>query len=118
MRVATAHDAGPATGLFAPGERYPMKTLQLQLRFLIPLLVALVAAALVVLPLLDQLTLRWFSRDLNIRGALVAGALADAIDDAAGSGSTARRATSVSSPSGCARRRTNWCVTAPRFRRR
>jgi hypothetical protein len=35
-----------------------MKTLQLQLRFLIPLLVALVIAALVVLPLMDQLTLR------------------------------------------------------------
>ena len=67
-----------------------MKTLQLQLRFLIPLLVALVVAALVVLPLMDQLTLRWFSRDLNTRGTLVAGALADAIDDAISSGSSAR----------------------------
>src|SRR5262245_50721671 len=67
-----------------------MKTLQLQLRFLIPLLVALVVAALVVLPLMDQLTLRWFSRDLNTRGALVAGALSDAIDDAVNSGSSAR----------------------------
>ena len=51
-----------------------MKTLQLQLRFLIPLLVALVIAALVVLPLMDQLTLRWFSRDLNTRGTAVANA--------------------------------------------
>jgi trehalose 6-phosphate synthase len=67
-----------------------MKTLQLQLRFLIPLLVALVIAALVVLPLMDQLTLRWFSRDLNTRGTLVAGALADAIDDGVSSGSSAR----------------------------
>ncbi|HSC01014.1 MAG TPA: trehalose-6-phosphate synthase, partial [Burkholderiaceae bacterium] len=67
-----------------------MKTLQLQLRFLIPLLVALVAAALVVLPLMDQLTLRWFSRDLNTRGTLVAGALADSIDEAVAGGSTAR----------------------------
>src|SRR5262245_51421879 len=67
-----------------------MKTLQLQLRFLIPLLVALVIAALVVLPLMDQLTLRWFSRDLNTRGTLVAAALSDAIDDALNSGSSAR----------------------------
>ena len=67
-----------------------MKTLQLQLRFLIPLLIALVAAALVVLPLMDQLALRWFSRDLNTRGTLVAGALADSIDEALASGSTAR----------------------------
>jgi trehalose 6-phosphate synthase/phosphatase len=67
-----------------------MKTLQLQLRFLIPLLVALVVAALVVLPLMDQLTLRWFSRDLNTRGTLVASALSDSIDDAGNSGSSAR----------------------------
>ncbi|KAB2873451.1 MAG: trehalose-6-phosphate synthase [Ideonella sp.] len=67
-----------------------MKTLQLQLRFLIPLLVALVLAALVVLPLMDRLNLRWFSRDLTIRGTLVAGALADSIDEAVASGSTAR----------------------------
>ncbi len=67
-----------------------MKTLQLQLRFLIPLLVALVVAALVVLPLMDQLTLRWFSRDLNARGSLVAGTLSDAIDDAVTSRSSTR----------------------------
>jgi len=67
-----------------------MKTLQLQLRFLVPLLVALVVAALVVLPLMDQLTLRWFSRDLNARGVLVAGTLSDAVDDALSSGSSVR----------------------------
>src|SRR5215510_13717193 len=67
-----------------------MKTLQLQLRFLIPLLVTLVIAALVVLPLMDQLTLRWFSRDLNTRGTTVANALSDAVDDALNSGSSAR----------------------------
>jgi trehalose 6-phosphate synthase len=67
-----------------------MKTLQLQLRFLIPLLLALVIAALVVLPLMDQLTLRWFSRDLNTRGTAVANALSDSIEDALNSGSSAR----------------------------
>jgi trehalose-6-phosphate synthase len=67
-----------------------MKTLQLQLRFLIPLLVALVVAALVVLPVMDQLTLRWFARDLTTRGSALAGALSDSIEDGLGSGSSAR----------------------------
>ena len=72
-----------------------MKTLQLQLRFLIPLLVALVIAALVVLPLMDRLTLRWFSRDLNMRGTAVANALSDSIADALASGSAQRLQTLI-----------------------
>ncbi len=59
-----------------------MKTLRLQLRFLVPLILALVAASYLVLPLLDRMTLRWFSRDLNIRGELVANALSDSVGDA------------------------------------
>jgi len=58
-----------------------MKTINLQLRFLIPLVLTLVAAAFVALPLMDQLTLRWFSRDLNSRGALVTNALSETIAD-------------------------------------
>ena len=67
-----------------------MKTLQLQLRFLLPLLAALVVAALIVLPIMDSLTLRWFARDLNIRGALVASTLSDSIEDASDAGRAAR----------------------------
>ena len=59
-----------------------MKTLRLQLRFLIPLLLALVAAAYLALPLMDQLTLRWFARDLSTRGMLVANTLSEPIADA------------------------------------
>ncbi|HEY0337332.1 MAG TPA: trehalose-6-phosphate synthase [Burkholderiales bacterium] len=59
-----------------------MKTLNLQLRFLIPLVLTLVAAAYLALPLMDQLTLRWFSRDLNMRGVLVTSALSDSISEA------------------------------------
>jgi trehalose-6-phosphate synthase len=59
-----------------------MRMLSLQLRFLVPLLVTLVAAAWISVPVLDQLTLRWFARDLNIRGALVTNTLSDAISDA------------------------------------
>ncbi|MBX3622022.1 MAG: trehalose-6-phosphate synthase [Rhizobacter sp.] len=59
-----------------------MKILNLQLRFLIPLVLTLTAAAYLALPLMDQLTLRWFARDLNTRGALVANALSDSISEA------------------------------------
>ena len=61
-----------------------MKLLNLQLRFLLPLALTLVAAAYLALPLMDQLTLRWFARDLNIRGALVTTALSDSITEARG----------------------------------
>ena len=40
-----------------------MKTLRLQLRFLVPLALTLTAAAYIALPLMDRLTLRWFARD-------------------------------------------------------
>ena len=56
-----------------------MKTLRLQLRFLLPLLAALVVAGVVALALMDRLTWRWFSRDLNIRGALVASTLSGSL---------------------------------------
>lgn len=56
-----------------------MKTVRLQLRFLLPLLATLLVAAYLAVPLMDGLTLRWFSRDLNSRGLLVANTLADSI---------------------------------------
>jgi trehalose 6-phosphate synthase len=59
-----------------------LRTLQLQLRFLLPLGATLIAAAYLAVPLLDRVTLRWFSRDLNSRGALVANALSDSITEA------------------------------------
>ncbi len=59
-----------------------MNTLRLQLRFLIPLLLTLGVAAYLALPLMDRLTLRWFSRDLTLRGELVTNALSDSIADA------------------------------------
>jgi trehalose 6-phosphate synthase len=62
------------------------KTLRLQLRFLLPLAITLVAAAYLAVPLLDQVTLRWFARDLNSRGQLVAGTLSDNAADAIASG--------------------------------
>ena len=59
-----------------------MITLRLQLRFLVPLLLVLGGAAYLALPVMDGLTLRWFSRDLNLRGELLTNALADPIAQA------------------------------------
>lgn len=59
-----------------------MKTLRLQLRFLLPLAATLVLAAYLAVPVMDRVTLRWFSRDLNSRGVLVANALSDAVAEA------------------------------------
>jgi trehalose 6-phosphate synthase len=67
-----------------------LKTLRLQLRFLVPLLLTLTAAAYIALPLMDRLTLRWFARDLNMRGSLVANALTESIDDALQQGRDSR----------------------------
>lgn len=67
-----------------------MKTLRLQLRFLAPLFLTLVVAAVIAVPLMDQLTLRWFARDLNIRGQLVTNALAESIVDAQNDGKSWR----------------------------
>jgi trehalose 6-phosphate synthase len=59
-----------------------LSSLRLQLRFLLPLVATLVLAAMLAVPLLDQVTLHWFSRDLNSRGLLVASTLSDSVADA------------------------------------
>ena len=67
-----------------------LKTIRLQARFLLPLLLAMIAAAYVALPLMDRMTLRWFARDINARGVLVANALSDSVGDAMLSGHSDR----------------------------
>lgn len=66
------------------------KTIRLQLRFLLPLALIMVAAAYAALPLMDRMTLRWFGRDLDARGMLVANALSDSIADGMRSHNSAR----------------------------
>ncbi|MFO1329661.1 MAG: trehalose-6-phosphate synthase [Rubrivivax sp.] len=66
------------------------KTLRLQLRFLVPLTLTLALAASLAVPLLDQVTLRWFSRDLNSRGQLVARALSESVARAVADGAGPR----------------------------
>jgi alpha,alpha-trehalose-phosphate synthase [UDP-forming] len=60
-----------------------MKTLGLQLRFLLPLILILAGAAYLAVPVMDRLTLRWFARDLDMRGVLVASALSESVAEAA-----------------------------------
>ena len=56
-----------------------MSTLRLQLRFLLPLTLTLTLTAWLALPLIDNLMLRWFARDVNLRGELLTNTLSDAI---------------------------------------
>ena len=56
-----------------------MSTVRLQLRFLLPMAIAVGVAALLALLLMGRLELNWFSRDLDMRGALVSDALSDSI---------------------------------------
>jgi alpha,alpha-trehalose-phosphate synthase [UDP-forming] len=80
----------PFRATIAARVRMSLRSARLQLRFLLPLVVTLAVAAWLAVPLLDQVTLRWFSRDLNSRGVLVAHALSDSISDALASGRLSR----------------------------
>ncbi|MFP5405474.1 MAG: trehalose-6-phosphate synthase, partial [Gammaproteobacteria bacterium] len=55
------------------------RTLSLSLRFVLPLAVALFAMALLVMPLIDALTLKWSVRDVEIRAELVGDTLQELI---------------------------------------
>jgi trehalose 6-phosphate synthase/phosphatase len=59
-----------------------VQTIRLQLRFLLPLTAVVIATAYLVLPLVDRVTVRWFARDLDSRGAVVANALSDSVVEA------------------------------------
>jgi trehalose 6-phosphate synthase/phosphatase len=59
-----------------------IRTLRLQLRFLLPLAAVLIGTAYLTLPLVDRMNLRWFQRDLDSRGVLVANALSDSVVEA------------------------------------
>ena len=59
-----------------------MRFFTLQFRFLLPLVAVLLAAGYLALPLMDSLTLRWFARDMSMRGQLVANTLSESIAEA------------------------------------
>jgi trehalose-6-phosphate synthase len=57
------------------------RSLRLSLRFLLPLVIALGAFGYVIVPMMDQLTVRWFVHDLDIRSELLARTLQDPLAD-------------------------------------
>jgi len=64
--------------------------MRLSLRFIVPLLVVLAAFAYAVLPLVDDLTVQWFVRDLNIRASLIANTVQDSVQDMVRAGDQSR----------------------------
>src|SRR5881296_630416 len=64
--------------------------MRLSLRFIIPLLLAVGAIAYAVVPLVDELTLRWFMRDLDLRATLIANTVQDPLQDLVRTRSRAR----------------------------
>jgi trehalose 6-phosphate synthase len=57
----------------------PIQSLRLSLRFVMPLALVLALCAYIVVPLMDNLTLRWFVRDLDIRSQLLANTLQESL---------------------------------------
>jgi trehalose 6-phosphate synthase len=64
--------------------------MRLSLRFIIPLLAVLAGFAYVVVPLVDDLTVRWFVRDLDIRATLIANTVQEPVLELRRSGNATR----------------------------
>ncbi len=64
--------------------------MRLSLRFIIPLFLALAGVAYALVPLVDQLTLKWFVRDLDIRATLVANTVQEPLQEILASGTRAK----------------------------
>ncbi|MBP7230839.1 MAG: trehalose-6-phosphate synthase [Syntrophaceae bacterium] len=57
------------------------RSLNLTLRFVIPLIIAMTILGYLLAPLVDKLTLRWSVRDLDIRAKLITGAIQEPLGD-------------------------------------
>ncbi|MDP1525995.1 MAG: trehalose-6-phosphate synthase [Rhodocyclaceae bacterium] len=64
--------------------------MRLSLRFVLPLVLVLAAFAYAIVPLVDQMTLRWFVRDMDIRSELVANTIAEPLLEQVAAGSKAK----------------------------
>jgi len=62
--------------------------MRLSLRFVLPLLVILAAFAYVVTPMVDEFTLRWSVRDLDMRSTVIANAIEEPLQTELATGST------------------------------
>ena len=66
--------------------------MRLSLRFVLPLVLVLGALAYVIVPLADQMALRWFIRDLEIRSTLIANTIGDPLRALLAAGATTQTA--------------------------
>jgi trehalose 6-phosphate synthase len=64
--------------------------MRLSLRFIIPLVLALAVITYAVMPLVDQLTVRWFVRDLDSRSVLIANTVQEQLQDLVRNGTKAK----------------------------
>lgn len=64
--------------------------MRLSLRFVLPLLLVLAGIAYAVAPLVDQLTLRWFMRDLDSRSSLIANTIQEPLQEQLAAGKQAK----------------------------
>lgn len=69
---------------------FSFRSLHMSLRFVIPLVIALALLAYAVVPLFDDLTLRWFARDLNMRSRLISNTLQEPLAESLQRGERAR----------------------------
>jgi len=66
--------------------------MRLSLRFVFPLILVLAAFAWSIVPLVDQLTLRWFVRDMDIRSSLIANTIGEPLLEQVAAGSKVKTA--------------------------
>ena len=66
--------------------------MRLSLRFVLPLILVLAAFAYAIVPLVDQLTQRWFVRDMDIRSALIANTIGEPLLEQLAAGSKEKTA--------------------------
>ena len=64
--------------------------MKLSLRFVLPLMLVLAGIAYAVTPLVDQMTLRWFVRDLDIRSSLIANTIQEPLQEQLAAGNKAK----------------------------
>ena len=64
--------------------------MRLSLRFVLPLMLVLAGIAYAVAPLVDQLTLRWFVRDMDIRSTLIANTIQEPLQEQLAAGKKAK----------------------------
>ena len=64
--------------------------MRLSLRFVLPLMLVLAGIAYFLAPLVDQMTLRWFVRDLDIRSSLIANTIQEPLQEQLAAGKKAK----------------------------